>query len=79
MRGASGLVESRVQVDSYADTYTAAKGAARDVQAVISGYQSGDIQAIFMDSERDLPAADAGEVNHLFRVSLDLIIHHQEQ
>ena len=78
MQGSSGLVETRVQADCYADTYTAAKGVARAIDTALSGHRAGAIQGIFIDSERDLPAADAGEVNHLFRVSLDLMIHHQE-
>lgn len=77
-RGASGLVESRVQADCYADTYSAAKGLARDVRDAVSGHRAVIFKGIFIDSERDLPAADAGEVNHLFRVSIDLIIHHGE-
>lgn len=78
MRGASGYVASRVQIDAYADTYTAAKAAARDTIAALSGYRGGTILGIFVVSQRDLPAADAGEVNHLFRVSIDIMIHHQE-
>ncbi|MEW9808597.1 tail completion protein gp17 [Mesorhizobium marinum] len=77
-RDASGLVESRVQADCYADTYSAAKGIARDVRDAVSGHRAGIFKGIFIDSERDLPAADAGEVNQLFRVSIDLIIHHGE-
>ncbi|MEW9838237.1 hypothetical protein [Mesorhizobium marinum] len=44
----------------------------------MSGHRAGIFKGIFIDSERDLPAADAGEVNQLFRVSIDLIIHHGE-
>jgi len=77
-QGASGLVESRVQADCYGDTYTAAKGIARDIRNAVSGHRAGIFKGIFIDSERDLPVSDAGEVNHLFRVSLDLIIHHGE-
>lgn len=75
MRGASGFTESRVQIDCYADTYTAAKAATRDVQSVLSGYRAGDILGIFLDGERDLPASDAGEVTHLFRIQQDFLIH----
>ncbi len=75
---ASGYVVSRFQIDCYADTYTAAKGLARLVRAAVSGRRFGIVQGIFIDSERDLPAADAGEVKHLFRTSLDIIVHHTE-
>ena len=68
-------VASRVQVDCYGDTYTSAKGIARAATAVLSGYSGGIIQGIFVDGERDLPASDAGEVNHLFRVSIDIMVH----
>jgi hypothetical protein len=78
MQGASGLVESRVQIDCYADTYTACTSVARSVKAILSGYKGGAIQGVFVDSERDLPAADAGEVNSLFRTSIDIIILHGE-
>ncbi|WP_322990887.1 DUF3168 domain-containing protein [Hoeflea sp.] len=78
MQGPSGYVASRVQIDCYADSYTAAKAIGRDAMEVLSGHRGGSILGIFIDSERDLPAADAGEVTHLFRVSIDLNIHHQE-
>lgn len=76
--GASGFVPSRVQVDAYADSYTTAKALARSVTATVSGYRSGAILGVFVAAERDLPATDAGEVSHLFRVSLDLSIVHME-
>lgn len=78
MQGASGYISSRVQIDCYADTYTAAKSTARAVINTLSGYSGGDIQAIFVDGERDLPAADAGDVTNLFRTSIDIIVHHGE-
>ncbi|MDE3797597.1 DUF3168 domain-containing protein [Sinorhizobium meliloti] len=77
-RGASGYVASRVQIDCYADTFTAVIATARDVKSALSGVRSGPIQAIFIDTERDLPAADAGEVTNLFRTSIDIIVHHGE-
>jgi len=78
MQGPTGYVASRVQVDCYADTYTAAKVTGRAAMAVLSGHRSGNILGIFVESERDLPAVDAGEVTHLFRTSIDIMIHHQE-
>lgn len=76
--GASGYVRSRVQADIYGDTYAGSKRAARALIEAVSGRRVGVFQGIFVDSERDLPAADPGEVNHLFRTSVDLIIHHSE-
>jgi hypothetical protein len=76
MQGASGYRLSRVQADSYSSTYTGAKKVSRAVTTALSGRRAGSIQSIFLDGERDLPAADAGEVTNLFRVSLDFMIHH---
>lgn len=78
MQRASGYVQSRVQVDVYAVSYTATKKAARAIIAATSGRKGGLFQGIFVDAERDLPAADPGEVTNLFRTSIDLIIHHSE-
>lgn len=80
MRGTSGLIESRVQVDVYGDTYTSALAAHGAIVSLLCGY-SGTVsqtnfQGIFLDADRDLPAADAGEVSILFRKSLDFIIWH---
>lgn len=76
--GAANYVASRVQMDVYGLTYTATKEAAREAIAAVSGHSGGSIQGIFIESERDLPAADAGEVTHLFRTSVDMIVHHEE-
>lgn len=78
MRGATGYVSSRVQIDVYSDTYTATKKISRAVVSALSGYRGGIFQGIFIDGERDLPAADAGKVTTLFRTSIDIIIHHKE-
>jgi hypothetical protein len=78
MGGPSGYVASRVQIDVYGDTFTSAEATADAVKGLLSGYSQGLIQGIFLDGERDLPAADAGEVSSLFRISLDFIIHHGE-
>lgn len=77
MQGPSGYVASRVQVDVYGDTYTATKRATRAAVTALSGHRGGIFQGIFIDSERDLPAADAGEVTNLFRTSVDIMVHHK--
>jgi hypothetical protein len=77
-QGASGLVESRVQIDLYGKTYEDATTMARSLVSLLSGRRVGIIQAIFINSERDLPAADAGDVSNLFRKSIDIIVHHKE-
>ncbi|WEX07372.1 DUF3168 domain-containing protein [Chelativorans sp. AA-79] len=82
MGGATGYVQSRVQLDVYAITYTALRDTVRAIEAAISGYRGmaagTHIYGIFFDSQRDLPAADAGEVNNLLRRSVDIIIHHAQ-
>lgn len=77
-QGASGLVKSRVQIDCYAATYEDVKTTAVAVVNALSGRRFGIIQAIFIDGERDLPAADAGEVTNLLRTSIDIMVHHKE-
>ncbi|KQY27182.1 tail completion protein gp17 [Rhizobium sp. Root482] len=77
MTGASDHVASRVQADVYGETYTSTKRASSALIAVLSGYSGGIFQGMFLDSQRDFPAADAGEVTTLFRTSVDFLIHHQ--
>ena len=79
MGGASGYVASRVQADIYGDSFSSTKAAADALKGAVSGYRGGSIQGIFIDAERDLPEADAGEVSKLFRISIDLMIHFGEQ
>lgn len=75
--GATGLSESRIQLDAYAATYAAAKGLARAVRGVLHQF-AGDVevdggtvtlQGVFQDGERDLFEGEAPE--RIFRVSLD--------
>jgi hypothetical protein len=77
MAGASNYLASRVQADVYAETYTSSKQTARALIATLTGYKGGIFQGIFIDSQRDLSAADAGEVTTLFRTSVDFIAHHR--
>ncbi|OLP56669.1 hypothetical protein BJF92_11310 [Rhizobium rhizosphaerae] len=78
MAGPSGYRVSRLQVDCYAESYATAKRAVRAVRAALSDFREGGIQGVFIDSERDLPAADAGNVSTLFRSSIDINVHHGE-
>lgn len=78
MEGGDGLVASRIQANCFARTYTAAKAASRALVATLDGYSGGTIQAIFIENEgRDLAATDAGEVNNLFAIAVDFIVHHE--
>lgn len=74
----ANYVQSRVQIDAYAETYTAARDTAEAIVVALSGYSGGIIRGIFIDGQRDLSAADAGEVTTLFRVSIDAFVHHKE-
>jgi hypothetical protein len=77
MQGPSGYVQSRVQIDVYSADYLIAVTAARSIIAKLSGLQEGIFQGIFEDTERDLPAADPGQVTNLFRRSVDFMVHHR--
>lgn len=80
MGGASGLVESRVQVDCWGGKYSEAKLIARAVEAAVSGYSGTiggkQVQGIFIDAERDDDQSDSGDVATRYRTSLDLLIWH---
>lgn len=77
-QGPSGYVVSRVQIDVYADTYVAAHGTAQSIVAAVSGYRGGGINAVFIDSQHDLSGLEAGDPHELYRVSIDVIVHHAE-
>jgi Protein of unknown function (DUF3168). len=76
MQGEANPVPIRMQIDCYADKYGQAKTLARAIKSRLSGYQGGPFKGVFIDSERDLPAADAGEVTSLFRTSIDITVHY---
>ena len=80
MRAPSGLVTSRIQFDVYSNTYETARSAADALIKLLSGFTgtvSGTkFQGVFLDGDRDLTAGDAGDVNILFRISLDFIFWH---
>lgn len=76
--GPSGLVASRVQADCWAATYKDAKRLAQALEAKVSGarFTRGAIRfdAILVIDERDSTFDESGSA--LFRVSLDLAVHH---
>lgn len=78
LTGASGLVESRVQVDCWGSSYGSAKTVARQVEAAVSGarFTQGSIRfdAILILDERDSTFDDNNTA--IFRTSLDLAVHH---
>lgn len=79
MGGPSGLTESRIQVDCYAETYAKSKAVVRAVVARLSGARvkqgSTTFHGIFIDGERDtFEQADGGQ--SLYRCSTDLLLWH---
>lgn len=77
-KGADGLVASRIQIDCYGDTYISAHDTGNAIVSTLSGYRGGTIQAVFIDSQRDLTGIDGSDPNELFRMSIDVIVHHSE-
>lgn len=76
--GEIGLQHGRVQVDSTALTYTAAKDLAQLVRTLLSAF-SGDnagvtFSYIMLDEERDLPEAGANVTEYPVRVAMDFIV-----
>ncbi|MBY3257066.1 DUF3168 domain-containing protein [Rhizobium laguerreae] len=76
--GASGLGTARLQLDGYGESYKSANDLLEAMLAVVDGFRgerSGiTFKGIFIDSRRDLPASDSGNVTPLFRRSADIII-----
>lgn len=70
--GAEGFVKGRVQVDVYGATYASALLVARQVRTTLSGYSGGAIWSVLLDSIRDRPEEDGGEV--IQRISLDFAV-----
>lgn len=75
-QGDDGLAASRVQIDVYGDTYSAVNATANGIVTTLSGYRGGTIQGVFVDTERDLTGIEGGDPNELFRISVDVIVHH---
>lgn len=81
MRGPSGLVASRVQVDCIGTSYGSAKAVARAVEARLSGFSGWSsgirFDGCFLIGERD-DFEDADTPDKLFRTSLDFNIWHKD-
>ena len=78
MQGPSGLVQSRIQADCWALKYADAIKLSRAVRLALSGYQAGNIQGAFIDSERQSVEQETNGAQRYFRVSLDFMIWHAE-
>lgn len=79
--GPSGLVGSRVQVDSYGDTYGSVKAVARAVTGRLSGFRGPRLtttfDGIFKDAERD-EYEDSAAPDKAFRVSMDFLVWNKQ-
>ena len=76
LEGRSGYLEGRVQVDIYGATYGQAVAVSRAVTAALSGYRGGPIWFAGVESIRDRPEEDGGDV--IQRVSLDIAVLYLE-
>lgn len=82
LRGADGYVQARIQVDCWAETYTALKdpdtGLAVLVRKKLDGYKGRlkgvGIRSSILANERELPEPDIG----VYRISMDFSIWHTE-
>lgn len=76
--GEIGLQQARVQVDSAAMSYTAAKGLAQAVRARLSAFEGVHAGVTFsyimLDEERDLPETGANAAEYPVRVAMDFIV-----
>lgn len=77
MQGKSSYALSRVQLDVYSDDYKLAKDSVKSIYAKLSGFRDDTFQGIFVDTERDMPVSDPGQVTNLFRVSVDFMVHYR--
>jgi hypothetical protein len=79
--GEAGLVEARVQIDSWDNTYSGAKLLSRAVKAALSAYQTDGspmlFQTIMVDTERDDRHSGSNQNEYLYRTSVDFIVWHQ--
>lgn len=81
-QGEAGLFSARVQVDSWGDTYTAAKQLARAVKTCLSGFVgtqgATSFRNVLVDAERDLRETGSNEAQYEFRTSVDFIVWFRE-
>jgi hypothetical protein len=77
--GEIGLEAVRLQIDSWATTYTAAKQLGRLVRDRLSAfsgvYGATDFSYIMLDEERDLSEQGANQTDYPFRIAQDWIFH----
>lgn len=76
--GRAGLLNARMQVDCWAQTYTDAKTLARAVDTLLSAFSGVfagvNFSYIMLDEERDLNESGANQSEYLYRVAMDFIV-----
>jgi hypothetical protein len=79
--GDAGLAENRVQIDCWAETYTAAKELAVAVKASLSGFVGTvagvTFQNLLLITERDRREGGSNARDYLFRTLLDFTVWHE--
>lgn len=75
LQGPNGVTNARVQVDCYADSYGAAKHLSRAVRSLLSGYQHGAFQGVFLAGTRDSREGGSHDAARPYRSSLDFMVH----
>lgn len=74
------LIDGRLQVDCWADTYAGARNLASAVRAALRGYSTADtgtgLHFAFLDDERDFNEAGSGQPDYPFRTSLEFNVWH---
>lgn len=79
--GATGLTADRVQADCYAAVREQAYDLAALVEARLSGWRGAvgatEFQGAFVQGVRDFPEEDATAPDRVWRVSIDVMIHHR--
>lgn len=79
--GECGLAETRVQIDSWADSYAAAKKLGRAVHQALSAFDGTvngvEFQSVTLEDERDLRESGANAAEYRYRNSRDFIVWHR--
>jgi len=74
LQGPNGVTNTRVQVDCYAQTYGAAKRLSRAVRSLLSGYQHGAFQGVFLAGSREGREGGSNDAERPYRASLDFMV-----
>ena len=74
LQGPNGVSEARVQVDCYAESYGAAKLLSRAVRSLLSGYQNGAFQGVFLAGSRDSREGGSNDAERPYRTSMDFMV-----